>query len=91
MESLLRRARPALLAGILVVAAGGARGDAGDVFNVFLGRVASHDSNLFRRTPEADAQAVVGSSRRADSYAQSTLRLMADKPWDGRRCTRRRA
>lgn len=80
MESLLRRARPALLAGILVVVAGGARGDAGDVFNVSIGHVASHDSNLFRLAPETDAQAVVGSSRRADSYSQSTLRLVADKP-----------
>lgn len=80
MESHLRRARPVLLAGMLLVAAGVARGDAADVFNVSLGHVASHDSNLFKLAPETDAEAAIGSSKRGDSFAQSTLRLTADKP-----------
>jgi exopolysaccharide biosynthesis operon protein EpsL len=80
MESHLRRARPALFAGMLLAATGVARGDAADVFNVSLGHVASHDSNLFRLAPETDAEAAIGSSKRADSYSRSTLRLTADKP-----------
>lgn len=80
MECHLRRVQPVLFAGILLAIAGAARGDAADVFNVSLGQVVSHDSNLFRLAPETDAEAAIGSSRRADIYSQSTLRLMADKP-----------
>lgn len=64
---------------LLLVAAGHAHGDAGDVLNVTLAQTFGYDSNLFRLSDDIDAGAVIGSSARSDSYSASTLRLAANK------------
>lgn len=80
MESPFRGARHALLALMMLpIASGAARGDPADVFNVTVGHVETHDSNLFRLAPETNAQAVIGTSERADRSSQDTLQLRMDK------------
>lgn len=64
---------------LLLMAAGSAHGDAGDVFNLSLGQSFGYDSNLFKLAKETDATPITGSDTRADRYASSMLRLTADK------------
>lgn len=64
---------------LLIFAAGQAHGDAGDVFNATVSQTFGYDSNLFKLANGADAQALIGSADRSDSYAASALRLTATK------------
>lgn len=64
---------------LLLMAAGPAHGDVGDVFNLSLNQSFGYDSNVFKLAEETDATLTTGSDSRADRYASSTLRLTADK------------
>lgn len=64
---------------LLLLAAGHAHGDAGDVLNATVAQTFGYDSNLFKLSGDVDPAAVIGSASRSDSYSASTLRLAAKK------------
>lgn len=68
-----------LIPAVLVLASPFVQADELDTLQFTAGETVRHDSNVFRLSPSADAQALLGTSARSDTVFDTTLGIKLDK------------